>query len=216
MRLENALDRLHAHAVRQPWLQLFAALNRGLLAFSFIPSGLTKVLGHRFTTLPTNTPVGYFFEAFFQAGAYYRFVGFVQLLSGLLLLFPSTAALGAALYFPIILNIFLITVTMQFQGTPLITGAMLLANLFLLCWDYDRWKALLPGFTAGPVPRASARHLGAGFTIALAATAVVGGLGAVGLLRSWLYGYSASTPTALVGLATMFCLVLGRFWYRRA
>ncbi|HET6668759.1 MAG TPA: hypothetical protein VFH15_00875 [Pyrinomonadaceae bacterium] len=43
-------------------------------------------------------------------------------------------------YFPLILNIFVITVSMHFTGTPVITGLMLLANIYLLCWDYDRLK----------------------------------------------------------------------------
>jgi hypothetical protein len=60
-----------------------------------------------------------------------------------LLLIPRTATLGALLYFPVILNIFIITVSLRFTGTWAITGLMLLANLFLVCWDYDKWKGIL-------------------------------------------------------------------------
>jgi hypothetical protein len=59
-----------------------------------------------------------------------------------LLLIPSASTLGAVLFFPIILNIFLITFSLEFTGTPLVTGGMLLANLFLLCWDWHRLKPL--------------------------------------------------------------------------
>ncbi len=47
------------------------------------------------------------------------------------------------LYFPVIVNIFLITLSMGFRGTPVITGLMLLGSIFLLCWDYDRLAGIL-------------------------------------------------------------------------
>ena len=65
-------------------------------------------------------------------------------IAAVLLLVPRTATLGAVLYFPIILNIFVVTAAIGFQGTWAITGLMLLACTYLLCWDYDRFKALLP------------------------------------------------------------------------
>lgn len=130
---------------RDPRLRVFTGIVRMLLALAFLPSGLTKVMGHPFTTLPPTTPIGYFFDGFFQSGAYYRFVGVAQLLAATLLVFPRTAALGAVVYFPIILNIFVVTVSLHFRGTWVITGLMLLGDTYLLAWDYDRWKALLPG-----------------------------------------------------------------------
>ena len=62
------------------------------------------------------------------------------------MLIPFTASLGVVLYFPIILNIFVLTVSIDFAGTPFITGLMLLGNLYLLCWDYDRWRGILPSW----------------------------------------------------------------------
>jgi hypothetical protein len=56
---------------------------------------------------------------------------------------PRTATLGALMFFPLIVNIFVITVSLHFQGTPIITGLMLLANIYLLCWDYDKLKHLV-------------------------------------------------------------------------
>ena len=77
-------------------------------AAGFIAPGLTKVLGYRFANpevITTDTPIGAFFDVFFAAGAYYQFVGAAQILAAILLLSPRTAALGAVIYFPIILNI---------------------------------------------------------------------------------------------------------------
>lgn len=139
----SVLDRLHASARRNVWLGRLAIVTRVLLALGFTPSGWTKLVGNRFTQLGTDTSVGFFFEALYQTGFYWRFLGAVQLLAAVLLLIPRTTTLGAVLYFPVIVNIFLITVSMHFQGTPFITGLMLLGSVFLLCWDYDRLVPLV-------------------------------------------------------------------------
>ncbi len=137
-------DSLHARLRESLLFQRVTAMCRVLLAVGFIPPGITKMIGHPFTLLPPSTPVGYFFDAFFQASEYYAFVGFVQVLAGVLLLFPRTATVGAALFFPIILNITMITLSIGFEGTWLVTLLMLAANVYLLVWDYQRLKTLLP------------------------------------------------------------------------
>lgn len=144
MSLENNLDSLHAKVKQIKLLQYFAAFNRVILAIAFIPSGMTKLLGNRFTVLSLDNPVGFFFEAFYQAHGWYRFVGFAQVLAAILLLIPRTATLGVAIFFPIVLNIMLVTWSIDFKGTKFITLGMFLANLYLICWDYDKFKAILP------------------------------------------------------------------------
>ena len=142
MQLIGQLDTWHAVARSRRWLVWFTWMTRGLLALAFVPSGLTKVLGNRFTLLSPETPIGYFFEALYQSGIYWQFIGLAQLAAALLLLIPQTATIGALVYFPLILNIFVITVSLNFAGTPLITGLMLLGCIYLLCWDYDKLKNL--------------------------------------------------------------------------
>lgn len=139
----SALDRAHARVRRARLLRIFTVFTRILLALGFIPSGITKVLGNRFTILDLDNPVGFFFEAMYRTGFYWRFLGLCQLAAALLLLIPRTATIGALVYFPLILNIFVITVSLDFRGTPFITGLMLLANIYLLCWDYDKLKHLI-------------------------------------------------------------------------
>ena len=139
---QQFLDRLHASARQQKLLRWFTVFTRIIIAVAFLPSGLTKVLGNRFTKLGIDNPVGFFFEALYQSGFYWRFLGICQLTVAVLLLIPRTTTLGALMFFPLILNIFVITVSLHFQGTPFITGLMLLANIYLLCWDYDKLKHL--------------------------------------------------------------------------
>ncbi|HKR65069.1 MAG TPA: hypothetical protein VJZ00_15150 [Thermoanaerobaculia bacterium] len=143
MTLETTFDHWHTAAREQRWLYKFAWVTRILLALAFLPSSLTKILGHRFTNLGLDSPVGFFFEAMYRTGIYWNFIGVMQLTAAILLIVPRMQALGALLYFPIVLNIFLITVGIGFQGTPFITGAMLLGSFFLLCWHYDAWKSVL-------------------------------------------------------------------------
>lgn len=159
MGIETSLDDLHARVRSKRWLRWFAVMNRILLAIAFTPSGLVKLRGERFTSLGLDDPVGFFFEAMYRTGFYWNFLGLAQLTAALLLLIPRTTTLGAVMYFPIILNIFLITASMHFQGTWVITSLMLLANLYLLCWDYDRLKGIWGWGRDGREQRAGTRSL---------------------------------------------------------
>ena len=134
---------MYGAAKQNRWLGFFTIGTRFLLAIGFIPSGLEKVIGGRFTLLGPETPIGYFFDALYQSGVYWNFIGICQVTAAVLLLIPRTATLGALIYLPIIFNIFVITISLDFRGTPVITGLMLLATLYLLFWDYDKLKHLL-------------------------------------------------------------------------
>jgi uncharacterized membrane protein YphA (DoxX/SURF4 family) len=177
------LDRLHARVVRVRALQYFTAFTRVLLAIAFVPSGLTKVLNHRFTSLPVSEPVGFFFEAFYRSGVWYRFVGLAQVAAAVLLLVPRTATLGALLYFVIVVNVALVTIGVGFTGTPVITVLMTLGALYLVCWDYDRWRPLLPrwGRRAGPPPFGARVYALSALGFAAAGAAAFGVAYALGL-----------------------------------
>jgi uncharacterized membrane protein YphA (DoxX/SURF4 family) len=144
MNLEKNLDSLNAKVKQTKLLQYFTGFNRIILAIAFIPSGMTKLLGNRFTQISVDNPIGLFFEGFYQTGFWYRFVGFAQLLAAILLLIPRTSTLGAVIFFPIVLNIAIITWSLDFHGTWVITSLMFLSNLYLLCWDYDKIRLILP------------------------------------------------------------------------
>ena len=137
------VKKFHNRIYNKRLFVFFTWAMRILLFLAFLPSGLKKVLGERFTILGVETPVGFFFEGLYRTGFYWNFLGFMQLLAGVLLLIPRTTFLGAILYLPIIINIFIIVVSMNFTGTPIIAGLMLLANFYLLFWDYKKLKQIV-------------------------------------------------------------------------
>jgi hypothetical protein len=134
------------HALKQSLLlQLAVIYTRYLIGGAFVFASLIKIKGHRFTQIPDDGghSVGHFFEMMYQSGLYWQFLGWAQLLAGLLLLTQRFALLGAVLFLPIIANIFVITLSYDFAYTPVITGLMLLATGLLLLWDWNRLRVLL-------------------------------------------------------------------------
>ena len=123
---------------------MFAIFLRIALAYGFITAGMVKVWGERFTVLSVNQPMGNYLEAFYHTGFYYTSVGVLQVVAGILLLFPRTVVLGAVIYFPIILNICILSIAVRFEGSFVTSPLMVFANLYLLCWYYHKWKYILP------------------------------------------------------------------------
>lgn len=140
----NWLEELYDEAKADEWFKRFAVFCRIALAVSFLPAGCVKIMGERFAAgLSPNNPLGHYFEALHLTGYYYTFIGIVQIITAIFLLIPRTSLLGALMYFPIIINICVLTYATRFAGTRLVT-MMVLANLFLLIWNYDRLKYILP------------------------------------------------------------------------
>ncbi|MFK7772115.1 MAG: DoxX family protein [Saprospiraceae bacterium] len=125
---------------RNEWLNLFVILTRILIGTGFTFASFPKILGLRFTQISVDTPIGYFFEAMYQTGIYWNFLGWSQLIAAFLLMTQRFSTLGAIIFFPIIVNIFLITYSLSFPGTIYITFLMLLATILLLVWDFEKLK----------------------------------------------------------------------------
>lgn len=140
----NRFEEIYNEAKADKWFKRFAVFCRIALAASFIPSGFVKIMGERFAEgLPSNNPLGHYFDALQLTGYYYTFIGITQIIIAILLLIPRTSLLGALMYFPIIVNICVLTYATRFEGTRIVTF-MVLACLFLLIWDYNRLKHILP------------------------------------------------------------------------
>jgi len=140
----HRFEELYYEAKADKWFKRFAIFCRIALAASFIIGGYVKIIGERFAAgLPSNNPLGHYFDALYLTGYYYTFIGVAQIITAILLLIPRTSLLGALMYFPIIVNICVLTYATRFDGTRLVTMTVL-ASLFLLIWDYDRLKHILP------------------------------------------------------------------------
>ena len=137
-------------------VQLITIYTRYLIGGAFVFACIIKIKGKRFTTYSQeDAPLGsamHFFEVLYQTGLYWQFIGWAQLLAGFLLMTQRFAKLGAVINLPIILNVFVITISMEFGGTPFITGMMLLANMLLIVWHWGELRSLvnLPYLPASP------------------------------------------------------------------
>ncbi|TCI95040.1 hypothetical protein [Tenacibaculum sp. M341] len=127
--------------------QLFIIFLRYLMGFAFVFNSIKKIKGNRFTTESgAENPIDsawHFFETLYESGIYWKFLGLGQLIAGLLLITQRYAKLGAVMFFPIMANIFVITISYDFRYTYVVTALMLLANILLLLWDWNTLKVLI-------------------------------------------------------------------------
>ncbi|MFD0798416.1 hypothetical protein ACFQZJ_13165 [Maribacter chungangensis] len=126
--------------------QIFIIYLRYLIGGAFVFASLIKIKGIRFTSEsgelnPINS-AWHFFETMYQSGLYWKFIGLAQLISGFFLMTQKFSKFGALINFPIILNIFIITMSYYFAYTPVITGLMLLANILLIIWEWHELKII--------------------------------------------------------------------------
>ena len=137
---------LHRALKSKFWAQVFIVHSRYLIGGAFVFASLIKIKGKRFTRdsgadYPIDT-AWHFFETMYQSGLYWQFIGLGQLIAGLLLMTQRFGMLGALAFLPIIGNIFVVTISYDFNYTPVITGLMLLANIMLVLWDWEKLKPL--------------------------------------------------------------------------
>lgn len=135
------------HWKEKLWLQVFTIYLRYLIGGAFVFGGVVKVLGKRFTAVSgADAPIHsafHFFETMYQSGLYWQFLGWGQVIAGFLLMTQRFAKLGALFFLPVIANVFVITLSYDFGYTPVITGLMLLANLYLAAWHWAQLKILV-------------------------------------------------------------------------
>lgn len=141
---------------RQILFQLLVIYTRYLLGGAFVFASFIKIKGNRFTSSSgENEPINslfHFFETMYQSGLFWKFIGLGQLMAGALLMTQRFSLLGAMMNLPILSCVFVITISYDFNNTPIITGLMLSANLLLLLWDINRlsvfWNKLPVAETA--------------------------------------------------------------------
>jgi uncharacterized membrane protein YphA (DoxX/SURF4 family) len=135
---------------RNKFCRVFAWICRIALACAFVPAGLKKMVGQPFTLLtPESGTVGYFFDALFQTGFYYQFLGWCQVLAAIMILIPRTRLIGALCFIAILANVLVLTWSVGFVGTKWIVFWMMWANVYLILFDFDRVSTLVVSSTVG-------------------------------------------------------------------
>lgn len=133
------------------FLQVFTVYLRYLIGGAFVIAafGMGKfssqqlLISNPGAPIETLEPLQQFFRVMATSGLYWQFIGLSQVVGGGLLMTQRFSKLGAVIFFGLILNIFIITVSYGFNGTPVITGLMLLASIFLLLWDLNSFQFIL-------------------------------------------------------------------------
>jgi hypothetical protein len=129
-------------------LQLFTIYLRYLIgsAFVFAAFGMGKIIPFFDKSVigqgDPNSPITHAFSSFIHSDLYWSFIGWSQLIAGILLVTQRFARFGLMIYLPIIANIFMLTYSYHFQGTDIVTGLMLLAALYLALWEGDKLQYL--------------------------------------------------------------------------
>lgn len=202
--MDALLLRLHRWVRASPFFYRLMVGTAILLACGFVPTGLLKIVGHRFAPAPPAGEVnliGAFFETLYQTGGWWRLIGAAQVAAGLLVLVPRLRTVGAVLFLAILANIFAITASLGFDGTVYIVGMMLVAVLFLLVWDYDRLRTLF-GLPYAAIPH-PALALGGRVERGVYAAGFVGGmvffLATRGFVLPW--GWTVVAALGLAGAA---------------
>jgi uncharacterized membrane protein YphA (DoxX/SURF4 family) len=141
--MQNLISKLKQSRI----LQLFTILVRYLLGASFVFASIFKIQGIRFTPESAiNAPIDsleHFFETMYQRPHYWNFIGCAQLMVGFLLMSQIFSTAGAVAFFPIITNIFVITISFQSPNILLITFLMVCGNIYLLLWDWNKLKFII-------------------------------------------------------------------------
>ena len=79
----------------------------------------------------------------YQLGTFARFIAWSEAVIGLLLLIRRTRILGAIAMVPLLANILMVTVSLNWSGTPWIIMGFLSANLYLLIYQYPIWRPII-------------------------------------------------------------------------
>jgi putative oxidoreductase len=118
-----------------------------LFGLMFINAGLNKFLNYM--PMPEKMPEKLMkvSNAFVEIGWLMPLTGFVEILGGMLFIFPRTRALGAVIILPVMVGIVLTNTVTEPSGMP-----MALILLAINCWAIaDNWQKYTPMFRQNPV-----------------------------------------------------------------
>ncbi len=113
------------------------------LGFTFFGAGMSKLFAdHQFIGWIGPTWLVERLEEY-GLGFYGKFIAYSQVLIGYLLITTRYKLIGAVMLVPMLLNILMITISLEWRGTPYVLGFLLFLNGLIL-WHYrDFWYILL-------------------------------------------------------------------------
>jgi hypothetical protein len=117
-----------------------AYASRSFLGIIFLCGGLSKLMPFPGVIGPVWLEERL---APYELATYARFIAWSEATIGALLLTRPFATLGAIMLVPLVLNILMVTVSMRWRGTPVVLSGFLLMNLYLLAYDFHRWKSVI-------------------------------------------------------------------------
>ncbi len=136
------LDLVH-RARRVRWINVAVVNLRFLIGFAFVPAALKKVLDQPFTDPANHGRFHDFLHAFHATGAFYTFVGVMQLVAAVLLCTQRFATLGAFVALPILSAITVFCWSTGVYPTATVATLMWLGTVGLVIWDVDKWRGVL-------------------------------------------------------------------------
>ncbi|SEM76230.1 DoxX-like family protein [Chryseobacterium taichungense] len=114
-----------------------------LFGLMFINAGLNKFLNYMPMEKPTPEQMK-IFSAFGEIGWLMPLVGAVEIIGGLLFIFPKTRALGAIVILPVMVGIVAHVFTLdQSEMGMAIAGVMFLINLWMIIDNREKYKHLV-------------------------------------------------------------------------
>jgi uncharacterized membrane protein YphA (DoxX/SURF4 family) len=112
-----------------------------VLGLVFLSSGLAKLVPH----FPNLIGPVWLEERLAPYGLalFARFIALSEVFAGSLLLTRRFPTLGALALLPILSCILMVTVSLQWRGTPFVNSVFLLLNLAILAYDYPKLRPLV-------------------------------------------------------------------------
>ncbi len=121
-------------------IKLIISLFFGLM---FINAGLNKFLNYMPMEKPTPQQIE-LFAAFEKIFWLMPLVGAVEIVGGLLFIFPKTRALGAIVILPVMVGIVIHVFTMDQSPMGMsIAGVLFLINIWMIIDNKEKYRALL-------------------------------------------------------------------------
>lgn len=135
-------------------------------------------------------------------GLFARFIAWSEAFIGILLLSRTTRVLGAIMMVPLLLNILMVTISMNWRGTPWVIGFFIQLNLFLLVFHFDRWKSVCFSNVTVSDARISEDNPWLALTC-------------MGLVLAGPFWYAVHPYLAILLISSGFIVLIGAGWHRK-